>query len=556
MQQPSLSPITYYLYARKSTESEDRQVQSLEDQLTHLRELAAVRGLHVAAEFVEARSARSPGQRPIFEDVLGRIESGTADGLLCWQLNRLSRNPVDSGRLSWLLQSGRLKSILTIERDHRPDDNVLLFAVETGMANQYVLDLSRNVRRGIQGKLQRGDLPGLAPVGYLNDPATRTVVPDPQRFESIAMAWQWLLRGTHSVSQILAKLNDDGFRSAPHPHSGGRSLALSGLYRLLSNPFYAGLIRHSGRTFVGRHKPMITLAQFQAAQALLHSPTRPRPQKHHLVYSRLFTCGSCGAAIVGESKAKRIKSDGSVRQYVYYRCNSKVGSGVCADRRYVTERDLTESIATQLRSFSISASFHSFALEHLRRSDAATDQMLADRRKRLTVDRDALRRQQSILTQMRLRELLTDEEFNEQRLKLIGDISLLDCKIAEQARTELFTNQVGAHLSELVDLEPRFIVASPEERRAILLLVGWNRQLQGPNVRIQPKSWLQPIASSSQGYPAKNERIEPMRSPVNTTQKGAFAPSLLTWQCLVDEVRNRFAEMPEEKRQAASRKAA
>ena len=88
-----------------------------------------------------------------------RIEDGEASGILCWQINRLSRNPIDSGKLSWLLQRGVLKSIQTIDRQYLPDDNVLLFNVESGMANQFIIDLRKNTKRGVEGKLQRGWLP-------------------------------------------------------------------------------------------------------------------------------------------------------------------------------------------------------------------------------------------------------------------------------------------------------------------------------------------------------------------------------------------------------------
>src|SRR5579884_956493 len=150
-----MQSLKYIIYARKSTESEDRQVQSIEDQLTRMREIAELRGVRVVDVLTESKSAKAPGQRPQFEYMLSQIERGKADGILCWQINRLSRNPIESGRVQWLLQRGVIRSIVTVEREYRPDDNVLLFSVETGMANQYILDLSRNVKRGMQGKLNR-----------------------------------------------------------------------------------------------------------------------------------------------------------------------------------------------------------------------------------------------------------------------------------------------------------------------------------------------------------------------------------------------------------------
>ena len=124
--------IRYFLYARKSSESEDRQIQSIEDQVSRLKQLARDLSLDIKKTYTESKSAKKPDNRPLFDEMVKRIENGEADGILCWQINRLSRNPIDSGKLSWLLQQGILKSIRTIDRQYLPDDNVIIFTVCNG----------------------------------------------------------------------------------------------------------------------------------------------------------------------------------------------------------------------------------------------------------------------------------------------------------------------------------------------------------------------------------------------------------------------------------------
>src|SRR3989344_4954063 len=113
----------YFLYARKSTDVEDKQVMSIEAQLFELRALAKRDDLEIEEEFIEKRSAKTPG-RPIFEEMLLRIERGEAQGVICWKIDRLSRNPVDSGRISWLLQRSVIQQIQTHDRAYLPQDNV------------------------------------------------------------------------------------------------------------------------------------------------------------------------------------------------------------------------------------------------------------------------------------------------------------------------------------------------------------------------------------------------------------------------------------------------
>lgn len=86
-----------------------------------------------------------------------------------WDLSRCSRNPVDSGTLSWFLQKEKLKAIVTPHRIYQSQDNVLLLNIEFGQANQFLRDLSKNVKRGLSTKLSKGWRPGVAPEGYLND---------------------------------------------------------------------------------------------------------------------------------------------------------------------------------------------------------------------------------------------------------------------------------------------------------------------------------------------------------------------------------------------------
>ena len=162
----------YFLYARKSTDVEDKQVRSIEDQLAVLRVLAKTEGLKISAEFIEKQSAKMPG-RPIFNEMMERIQKGEAEGIICWKLDRLARNPVDGGQISWMLQRGIIQHIQTNDRSYRSTDNVLMMSVEFGMANQYILDLSSNTKRGLYQKAERGDYPGLAPLAARSERFTR-----------------------------------------------------------------------------------------------------------------------------------------------------------------------------------------------------------------------------------------------------------------------------------------------------------------------------------------------------------------------------------------------
>ncbi|HWD38305.1 MAG TPA: recombinase family protein, partial [Fimbriimonas sp.] len=173
-----------FVYCRKSSEDDERQILSLPAQASELTSLAAVASREVVALLDESMTARKPG-RPVFNDMLRRIMNGEAECIITWKLDRLARNLEDGGRIIELLQRGIIKEIRTCERVYLPADNVLLMVLEFGMANQYVRDLSVNIRRGQREKIRRGEYPFKAPVGYYNDPKSRTIVPHPQKFEGV-----------------------------------------------------------------------------------------------------------------------------------------------------------------------------------------------------------------------------------------------------------------------------------------------------------------------------------------------------------------------------------
>ena len=116
----------YILYARKSSEDEGRQLLSLDSQLSNMQKLAKDLNLDIVETFTESKSAQAPDKRPDFAKMIRMLEKGEANGILCWKIDRLSRNPVDSGKIHWLLQQGIIKVIQTSEQRYLPEDDAIL----------------------------------------------------------------------------------------------------------------------------------------------------------------------------------------------------------------------------------------------------------------------------------------------------------------------------------------------------------------------------------------------------------------------------------------------
>ena len=168
----------FFLYARKSTDVEDKQVLSIEAQITELRAFAKNERLSVVEELIEKQSAKIPG-RPIFNAMLDRIERGEANGIISWHPDRLARNSMDGGKIIYLLDCGHILALKFPQFwfESTPQGKFML-NIAFGQSKYYIDSLSENVKRGMRQKVRRGEYPGLAPLGYFNDPRTKNVAGD------------------------------------------------------------------------------------------------------------------------------------------------------------------------------------------------------------------------------------------------------------------------------------------------------------------------------------------------------------------------------------------
>lgn len=323
---PALAPqaLKYCLYARKSSESDERQAMSIESQVKEMLDLAAREGLEVVEVRREAHSAKDSGQRPVFTEILEDLKRQRFNALLTWAPDRLSRNAGDLGSLVDLMDQRLLVEIRAQGQrfTNAPSEKFLLMI----LCSQAKLENDQkgvNVKRGLRARCEMGLWPAQAPTGYLNDKrADRRgyVSPDPERagvvrqmFEKVAYE-KW--SGRKVYHWLRFGLN---FRSA----LGNKHLTLSNVYLVLQNPFYAGTFeypRGGGVWYQGRHEPIVTRALFDEVQAQLKRDALGAGRgSKEFAFTRLMTCGLCGSGITADEKVKTQKN-GNVHRYVYYGC--------------------------------------------------------------------------------------------------------------------------------------------------------------------------------------------------------------------------------------------
>ena len=396
--------MNYFIYARKSTDDEDRQILSIEAQLVELRAFAKRENLFVYKELVEAKTAKEPG-RPLFNDMLKAIEKGEVEGIMAWHPDRLARNSIDGGKIIFLLDRGIIKDLKfpTYRLDNNAQGKFML-SIAFGQSKYYVDALSENIKRGIRLKLSKGIWPQWAPIGYLNDRKTRSIILDEGKAPFIKKAFELYSTGNLSFGEIREKINALGM-------TGRKNLPLSNsdYQQMLCNPLYYGVFRYKGEMYEGTHEPIIRKKLFDKCQDVMRLRGKNKKSRQEkFVFRGLMRCGECGRAITAEIQ----------KGHTYYHCTKRL---VHCSQKYVRE----EELAAQIKSF----------IQKVSLSDDWTHKILAQ------LEKDKNSGVQSSLPQQQNLEFQI-KEIDTKISKLI-DIYLADNLTLEeyQAKKEAFINE-------------------------------------------------------------------------------------------------------------------
>jgi site-specific DNA recombinase len=515
-----MKELKYVLYARKSSEGNERQVQSIDDQTREMERLAATYGLNVIAIESESKSAKAPYVRPVFERVMKMIQTGEADAILCWSVDRLSRNAVDSGLISHLLQNEVIKEIRTYSRLYLPTDNALVLSVDTGSANQYVRDLSVNTKRGLNSKVDKGHYPGTPPAGYKNDLLTQTIIIDEERAPLIREAFDMMLAGA-TINETMNYLNDvRGYRSIQHKHSGGNQMIRTTLYNILRNPFYTGYFMWHGELRQGSHPPIITFKEQQIIiNRLRREPsTRAKNGEIPLTYRGIMKCGECRCLITGEIKYKKGKA------YTYYHCTHRKKNYTCKQPA-LTEADLENQVINELSLYNIHPQFLGWAKEAL---EELEETELAQTSKDIDLHSSSLEdvnNELKELLRMRTRGLLDDTEYLEQKTALLEELE------SRKAKLDNLKLSPGKGAKETITIlnfirkaQDKFNGGNLAERRELITMFGQKLDLLHKELTFTPVAWLIPIKNNYSTLERQFLALEPRNSSKQQIENNKRTP--------------------------------
>lgn len=497
-----MQPLRFFMYARKSQESDERQELSIPAQLDELRRLATSLDITIIGDpFQEAQTARKPG-RPLFNEMMSAIEAGRADGILCWKLDRLARNLIDGGRVVYNLGQGVIKKIITPGRVYVGDSTEkLMMTFEFGTATKYSDDISDNVKRSNRAYLARGAWTGCPKLGYLREVPEATsshrerrglrLVRDPVRFPILRSMWTMLLDGD-SPLDILATARRWNLTTPQRGRNGGRLISQSALYRMFRDEFYTGIMIRAGERYQGSHEPLVTRAEFDRAQELLDARlvSTSRAKTLFFPYRGHVRCGSCGSIVT----ARRLTKP-SGKSYIYYHCYRKSRRYRYCPEPAVDERTIDAALEAFVRRLVIPTEWLTALQAHL-------EDLAAGRKLQLTEDARQIEAQVARLTNRRerLRELLLDEVVTLTDYQ--QDVARLDREVQRLRESQRIEANPRGYLepwitaATMLKQAPDWITdATQDEKKRLVKTLACNLQLMDRKVLIRAKKSFSAFAN-------------------------------------------------------------
>ena len=300
-----------------------------------------------------------------------------------------------------------------------------MLSIAFSQSKYYVDSLSENTKRGLRQKVRRGEKPGPAPIGYLNDSRIKTIVVSKKEAVIIKKVFELYSRGIYTLVNISNFLAQKGILT-----KGKLNFPKDRVKRILKNPFYYGNFNYNGELFEGRHEPIISKKLFDQVQEVMKKRGRPQVKpKVEKPFLGLLHCGECGMMITGENQIKYYKGTNREVTYCYYHCTKKNKLKKCF-QPYIREDKVEDQLSALLKKVSLRKDWAGQMLKRLGKEESDLSQSANDFVKEKETDLSGIKIKLQFVLDSFLDQVIDRESYLVKKEELLSKKKVLEEQIA------------------------------------------------------------------------------------------------------------------------------
>lgn len=465
------------IVARVSTEEQKEAGNSLPAQIARLERYCNGKGFDIFKKFSFDESAYK-NLREDFDEILDFVLKQKEVIAVCFdKVDRLSRNVFDK-RVSLLYE----KAIRDEIELHFVSDNQIVnskisavekfqFGISLGLAKYYSDAISDNVKRATEQMLRKGEWTTKAPIGYLNielDENKKWIEPDAERADLVIKLFEWYATAIYSMEMLRRKAASEGLTNNTKL---GKPLTKSQVAHILQNPFYYGEMKHKGKLYPHKYKPLISKELFDKVQEVKQN-WHKKPFAYagkFFLYRGLLCCANCGLRITFELKKGR---------YIYGHCTNFYGN--CPNNIWVREEDINEQVEMLLKDLSISQEVLEELVKELRENHKAKSEYHERTMDNLKTDYDRMENRIDKMYEDLLDGSITQEKYDtllEKYKRIQADVLI---QMEEHSNADESYHIEAGKLLELAQKAYKlFEISEAKQKRELLSYLLQNSKMDG-----------------------------------------------------------------------------
>ena len=500
------------IYCRVSSKEQEETGYSLPAQEKFLKEYAKNNGFIIVKVFSISESASGKYQRKIFTEMMNYVKKNNIKVIICEKTDRLTRNLKDAVLINdWLNEDERrqvhlVKDSLILNKNSRSQEK-LNWNIRIVFAQNYIDNLSEEVKKGQAEKIREGQLPTKPPLGYktIGEKGHKIHIIDEEKAPFVRKMFEYYATGEYSLNKLVQKMYDEGFRTR-----GGNKLVKSRLGSILSDPFYCGKIRWNNEIHKGDQEPLISKELFDKVQNILNSKTTPKYRKHFPLFKGLIRCSKCNGVITWYTKKGH-----------WYGEHSKYKNCPVNPHKSFRQEELEKEILPYLNKITIKnqrlAEWIKKALQESHQDEVEYHNKSLEE---LNHRYEQIQKRLNALYDDKLDGNITPE-FYEEKFKQYTEEKeeiLASIEMQSSAQTKYF--ELGISILELSQRAKEiYQKAEIEEKRRLLKLIFSNFYLEEGKLKI---NYSKPFEVLANAVSVTNENFEPLENRINKAKSDPF----------------------------------